>query len=118
MSDKLGDLIRLKHILMAIEDIENYTKGVELDDFSANSMMFNASLRQLEIIGEASNRLSESFIKNNSDIPWARIVGLRNLLIHQYFGVDDIAIWNIIQGNLPELKQKLLIIISKLEKNS
>ncbi|MEY2868400.1 MAG: hypothetical protein RIR01_829, partial [Bacteroidota bacterium] len=53
-------------------------------------MMFNASLRQLEIIGEASNRLSEKLLNDNSAIPWARIIGLRNLVIHEYFGIDDL----------------------------
>ena len=77
-------------------------------------MMFNATLRQLEIIGEASNRLSLQIIENNPDIPWARIIGLRNLVIHQYFGVDDITIWNVIKINLPNLKAKVLILIETL----
>lgn len=76
--------------------------------------MFNATLRQLEIIGEASNRLSLQIIENNPDIPWARIIGLRNLVIHQYFGVDDITIWNVIKINLPNLKAKVLILIETL----
>ena len=54
--------------------------------------MFNATLRQLEIIGEASNRISSQILDNNPDIPWARIIGLRNLVIHEYFGVDDFTI--------------------------
>lgn len=78
-------------------------------------MMFNATLRQLEIIGEASNRLSEQLLQNNTDIPWARIIGLRNLVVHEYFGIDDITIWNVIKINLPNLKEKILQIISKLE---
>ena len=61
-------------------------------------MMFNATLRQLEVIGEASNRLSEELLSDNSSIPWARIIGLRNLLIHEYFGVDDFTIWNVIKN--------------------
>ena len=76
--------------------------------------MFNATLRQLEIIGEASNRLSLQIIENNPDIPWARIIGLRNLVIHEYFGVDDITIWNVIKINLPNLKAKVLILIETL----
>jgi len=70
--------------------------------------MFNATLRQLEIIGEAANGLSESFLQDTDEIPWARIIGLRNLIIHEYFGIDDITIWNVVKINLPDLKQKLM----------
>ena len=115
MLDRLGDKVRLFHIIDAIDEIEIYTENVTLDDFVKNSMMFNATLRQLEIIGEASNRLSEQLLQNNTDIPWARIIGLRNLVIHEYFGIDDITIWNVIKINLPNLKEKILQIMSELE---
>lgn len=75
--------------------------------------MFNATLRQLEIIGEASNRLSKDFILDNSEIPWARIIGLRNLVVHEYFGTDDFTIWNVITINLPFLKDKISLLIDK-----
>jgi uncharacterized protein with HEPN domain len=107
MQDRLGDKIRLLHILDAIGEIEVYTEGVDIDAFINNSMMFNATLRQLEIIGEASNRLSESILINNPEIPWARIIGLRNLVIHEYFGIDDFTIWNVIKINLPDLKSRV-----------
>lgn len=60
MQDRLGDKLRLQHIIDAINEIELYTKDATAESFAANSMMFNATLRQLEIIGEASNKLSES----------------------------------------------------------
>ena len=115
MLDRLGDKVRLFHIIDAINEIEIYTENVSLDDFVKNSMMFNATLRQLEIIGEASNRLSEQLLQNNTDIPWARIIGLRNLVVHEYFGIDDITIWNVIKINLPNLKEKISRIVSELE---
>lgn len=115
MLDRLGDKVRLFHIIDAIDEIEIYTENVTLDDFVKNSMMFNATLRQLEIIGEACNRLSEQLLQNNTDIPWARIIGLRNLVIHEYFGIDDITIWNVIKINLPSLKEKISRIVSELE---
>lgn len=115
MLDRLGDKVRLFHIIDTIDEIEIYTENVTLDDFVKNSMMFNATLRQLEIIGEASNRLSEQLLQNNTDIPWARIIGLRNLVIHEYFGIDDITIWNVIKINLPSLKEKISRIVSELE---
>lgn len=114
MPDKLGDKVRLQHILDAIKEIENYTKDVALEEFVSNSMMFNATLRQLEIIGEASNRLSERLLQDNSDIPWARIIGLRNLVVHEYFGIDDMTIWSVIKINIPQLKGKISMIISSI----
>ena len=77
--------------------------------------MFNATLRQLEIIGEASNRLSEDLLTENPSIPWARIIGLRNLVIHEYFGVDDLTIWNVIKINLPVLKEKVSLMILEVD---
>jgi uncharacterized protein with HEPN domain len=82
MQDRLGDKVRLLHVIDAINEIENYLQDVDLEHFVKNSMMFNATLRQLEVIGEASNRLSEKLLLNNPEIPWARIIGLRNLVIH------------------------------------
>ena len=90
-------------------------KDSDLNDFVNNSMMFNASLRQLEIIGEASNRLSENILNKNTTIPWARIIGLRNLVIHEYFGIDDFTIWNVIKINLPSLKSEIALLIQEME---
>lgn len=90
-------------------------QDIKLEDFVKNSMMFNATLRQLEIIGEASNRLSENLLQENPDIPWARIIGLRNLVIHEYFGIDDFTIWNVIKLNLPSLKDKVSLLIQHME---
>jgi len=94
-------------MLDAIYEIEEYTKDVDKDTFVNHSMMFNATLRQLEIIGEAANHISEDVQISNPDILWARIIGLRNLVVHEYFGVDDHSIWSILQINLPVLKVQL-----------
>ncbi len=107
MHDRLGNAARLQHILGAIQEIEVYIKGVDRAGFVANSMMYNATLRQLEIIGEASNRLSEDIYLNHTNIPWRRMIGLRNMVIHEYFGIDDMTIWAVITINLPPLKNQM-----------
>lgn len=107
MNAKISDSVRILHIFDAITEIESYIQGADKDSFVNNSMMFNATLHQLEIIGEAANGLSEEFIINHPDTPWARIIGLRNLIIHEYFGVDDQTIWSIVTINIPQLKQYL-----------
>jgi uncharacterized protein with HEPN domain len=115
MRDRLGDKVRLQHILDAIEAIENNTKGVSANDFVKQPMMYDATVRQLEIIGEASNRLSESILTKNSSIPWAKIIGLRNMLIHEYFGIDDLMIWNVVNMNLPRLKIQIARILNAMD---
>ena len=114
MPDRLGDKVRLQHILEAILEIENYVESVGIDTFTTNSMMFNATVRQLEIIGEAANRLSEQVQTENKSIPWRQIIGLRNMVIHEYFGIDKILVWNVIKQNLPDLKIKISLIIDTL----
>jgi uncharacterized protein with HEPN domain len=114
MTDRLGDKIRLQHILDAISEIETYTKGVDFAQFSSNSMLFSACVRQLEIVGEAVNRLSDDLIAKNPDVEWRKVTGLRNMLIHEYFGIDDKLIWGIIQKNIPDLKVKVGNIVLSL----
>ena len=107
MNAKISNSVRLLHILDAISEIENYIQDADKDTFVNNSMMFNATLHQLEIIGEAANGLSDDFLMEHPSIPWARIIGLRNLIVHEYFGVDDQTIWSIVTINLPPLKEYL-----------
>lgn len=113
MPEKLGDKIRIQHMLDAISEIENYTNGVEKEAFVNHSMMFNATLRQLEIIGEAANHVSLEVQIAHPEILWARIIGLRNLVVHEYFGIDDHTIWSILKVNLPVLKIQLEAILQK-----
>ena len=89
---------------------------VSFDDFSNNEMMLAAVVvRELEIIGEAAGKLSKNFKSEHPEIPWADIVGMRNRLIHEYFGVDVKLVWQTSQKNVPELKEKLLAIDSAKE---
>jgi uncharacterized protein with HEPN domain len=104
MRGKFGDKERLKHILDAIEEIEAYTANTELKDFLANSMMRFASIKQIEIIGEAANYLTPETKSLFADIEWNQIIGMRHILIHEYFGVDDNLVWQVIRDDIPKLK--------------
>lgn len=116
MKDNSGDLARLYHIRDAILEIDDYISDINKDTFYANSMIQSACIRQLEIIGEASNRLSESILHKFDKIGWQEIIGLRNLLIHEYFGVDIKIIWQIIKNDLHKLSTEIDKIITVLEK--
>jgi uncharacterized protein with HEPN domain len=115
MRSELGDKIRLKHILDAIEEIEKYLSEVNFSDFIENSMMRFACIKQMEIIGEASNHISEELKSRFTDIAWAQIVGMRNVFAHEYFGIDSSLVWEIIKNDIPELKSKIRIILNSIE---
>ena len=114
MRNKNGDIVRLRHILDAIIEIENYSQDSDFTDFMKNSMMRFACIKQLEIIGEASNHISEEVRSKFSNIEWSQIVGMRNIFVHEYFGVDYRLVWEIIKDDLPVLKVKISEIINKL----
>lgn len=100
------DRVYLKHILDAVGAIEDYTKGGQ-DAFAATRMIQDAVIRNLEVIGEAVKNLSPTLRGNHPEIPWQRIAGLRDILIHQYFGVDLGGVWGVVANRLPELKRHI-----------
>ena len=115
MRGKIGDKVRLQHILDAIIEIETYTLNTDFSDFSKNSMMRFACIKQMEIIGEASNHVSDENKANFSTIEWAQLIGMRNVFVHEYFGVDPNLVWEIIKSDLPGLKEKIIEILNSIE---
>ena len=114
MKSNLGDKPRLQHIYDAILEIESYVGESTYDSFQSNSMMQYASVKQLEIIGEAANHLTAHFKKLYSEIQWREIIDLRNLLIHEYFGIDTKIVWDIITIDLAFLKSQIKEILEQL----
>ena len=115
MQSELGDEIRLKHILDAIEEIEKYLLKVDFPIFVENSMMRFACIKQMEIIGEASNHISDELKSKFTDIEWAQIVGMRNVFAHEYFGIDSSLVWEIIKNDIPDLKEKIKFILQSVQ---
>lgn len=114
MRSELGDKIRLKHILDAILEIEVYISGVDFSLFMENSMMRFACIKQMEIIGEASNHISDQLKENFTEIEWNQIIGMRNVFVHEYFGIDSNLVWEIIRKDIPELKSKIIQILNDI----
>jgi len=108
----------LEDILEAINKIERYIKDLTHDQFEGNEVVIDAVIRNLEIIGEAAKNISEDVREKYSEIPWNRMIGLRNVAIHEYFGVDLNIIWEIITKNLPETKPKIEAILEDLSDSS
>ena len=115
MKGKIGDKQRLIHIWESIEEIEKYTAGQNLENFMQNSMMKFASVKQIEIIGEAANHITEETKNKFSEIQWRQITGLRHVLVHEYFGIDSNLIWQIIIEDIPALKMMIQEVLTSLE---
>lgn len=98
------DLVYLEHILLAIIAIEKYLLGKTFADLETEHIIQDSVIRNLEIIGEASNNLSEKFRLDHPEIDWRQAIGMRNRLVHDYFGVDLDTVWRTVQEDLPPLK--------------
>lgn len=112
---KKNDLIYLNHIINSIERIEEYTGDLEKNDFLSNQLVQDGTIRQIEIIGEATKNLSKGFREKYPQVPWSDIAGMRDRLIHHYFGVDLHAVWRTIKIDTPDLKENILDILDVLE---
>ncbi len=110
---KRDNTILLDDIFVALESIFEYTSGKTYEEFKNTKIVRDAVYRNFEIIGEAANRLTTEFIENHSSVNWHKVIGLRNRIIHAYFDIDDDIIWNIIQNDLPILKEQ----VQKILKN-
>lgn len=105
----------LLHIRDAIIQIEEYVEGYSFEKFTQDRKTQDAVIRQLEIIGEATTNLEETFKDKNSEIPWREIADFRNVLVHEYWEVDLEIVWKAVQEDVRALKEALLPIISTLE---
>ena len=109
-------LVVIEDMLKCIEHIQTYTGGLSFEQFSTNFMVIEACLYNIQVIGEAVSRLPEGIKNKYVNVPWPLIKGMRNRLIHEYFGTDLSLVWNVIKNELPALKTELEKI--QLELNS
>ena len=101
---KRGTIPALKDILEAVGRIERYVGSMSESEFLKNTEKQDAVIRNLEIIGEATRNLPAEFKQRHSRVQWAPIAGMRDRLIHQYFGVNWIILWDVVRNKLPELR--------------
>lgn len=103
-------------ILEAIQHIRDYTRSISnAEDFYRNTMVFDATLMNFVVVGEMSQRISDQLRDRHSEVPWQKIKSFRNLVAHDYLGIDADEVWQIVTGDIPALEQQILSIKDEFE---
>ena len=111
-----GYLLYLEDILLAMDKIEQYTKNMNQDEFEQTDIVIDAVIRNLEVIGEAAKSVPIEAREEYPHIPWKRMIGLRNVMIHEYFGIDLSIVWTIVKNNLPETRKHIEEMLAQIKR--
>lgn len=112
MNDQHKDLLRLRHIKEAISDIEKISVEITKELISDNIMLRQSLAWNIMIIGEAASRLSQEFREGHPDTDWRGIIGMRNILVHEYFKIDEDELWQVVLYDIPILKTQIVSYIN------
>lgn len=112
--DKKLQLI-VKDIIAAIDSIQEFVEGMQLEDMHDDDKTSSAVVRKLEVIGEAAKQIPEKIRRKHADIPWQEMAGMRDRLIHAYFGIDYTLVWDVIFNELPRVKESMKAVLRDLE---
>ncbi len=107
----------LQDILDSIDDLSNFTNNMSFKSFVSDKKTINAVTRSIEIIGEATKKLPASITTKYPLVPWAKMAGIRNKLIHEYFGIDAEILWKVVKDDLPPLKPLVEQALKELDSN-
>ncbi len=109
------DRIRVQHIVDEASEVQKYTDNISFEEFVQDGKTARAVIRSIEVIGEAASKISADFRNEHIEIPWNKIIGMRNRLIHVYFDIDYNVVWQTVKENLPPLVQQLYAIMNDCE---
>lgn len=99
--------LRITDIIEAIEKIHSYVEGMTLDQFVDDPKTIDAVIRNITVIGEAARNVPQDVVDQNPSLPWREMRDIRNVVVHEYFGVDNNVVWDTLQNNLPPLLPEL-----------
>lgn len=109
------ELLYLEDIQESCEKVKRFTKGMKYKDFVQNELHFDAVLRNLEIIGEAVKNISEETQQKYPQMKWRKIAGFRNIVAHEYFGVNEETVWDIVENEIPSLLEIIKTMLKDME---
>lgn len=115
MREPLKDRIRLEHIQMAIDNIFQYTDGKTIQQLNDDTMLFYATVKNIEIIGEAAYHLTKAFCKEHPETPWNDVMRMRNILVHDYYKIRINEVWKVIQEDLFPLRNQVIRYLTEVD---
>lgn len=107
MREKIRDKGRLEHILTAIDDASAFAGQVTFDELKHDKLHCFALVHSIQIIGEAAYKLTHEFRENHPEVEWNDIIGMRHILVHDYYNVDISLLWNVVHEELPAFRSKI-----------
>jgi uncharacterized protein with HEPN domain len=110
MREEIRDKGRLQHILDAIDKALKFTENVSFDEYITNTLLKYAVIKCVEIVGEASYKLTNKFREQHSNIEWNKIIAMRHILVHGYYQTEDKFVWDTVKNYLPPLKEQVQIL--------
>lgn len=105
---------RLEHMLIAIDNVQKFLDGKNLDDLLNDKILFYAVVKNIEIVGEAANNLTKELMEQHPEVNWKDVIGMRHVLVHDYYNINARTAWQTAQDNLPSLKKQIEKILSSL----
>lgn len=114
MRETVKDRGRIEHMLFAINNVEEFTANLSVEEFEQSKILFYAVVKNIEIIGEASYMLTKDFKLSHQFIPWQVIEKMRHVLVHGYYTISPKKVWTTVQEDLPVLKNQLVELLAKI----
>ena len=115
MKERLKDKMRLEHILEAIDRLQVHAGSLSREELEVDVLRYYGIVKNIEIIGEAARMLSDDFKNAHQDVPWLSIANMRNFLVHEYFHVDNDTVWEVIHGDIVDLKTSIVRYLSEVD---
>lgn len=113
MREAIKDRGRLEHMLSAIENVEEFTKDITLDDFVKSKVLFFAVVKNIEIVGEATYMLTKEYKQSHQSVPWLVIEKMRHVLVHGYYTISPEKVWETVQEDIPLLKEQIIALLNE-----